>query len=366
MLSSTSRLKTTNKAITTQIQLVRNISRRRIAYPFYKFKKLGKTHEKQHDTNLKYAMRQFLGPRDYKGEYPFNKYFAVPTNHQPKYVTPDLERGLSLRDPITGQILEVGGSGSGRNTNLVPSSQSSRLSNEEDIQARINRQQTSNSAISNRRLQPFPANEFCQTNCIVGNELKEQIYQEIEVNHVSSQTVSQKYGLKIPRVEAIVKLMKIEHHWESTKSVIPDLQAMSETMYKMFPLFTPKQTSENLSEIPVPPKALTSRFMVLAESQPFGPVDASNVLGLEPAETTLEKLATLGEHSAHNISSASGSKNTKKHKVVYGVVNKGDKAILKFVNAKIGEVGYRYGAGNRDNKKDRKIGFNKLGQMIYI
>lgn len=42
---------------------VRHVSRRRIAYPFYPFKKLGRQHPKKHDTNLKTAMRQFLGSK---------------------------------------------------------------------------------------------------------------------------------------------------------------------------------------------------------------------------------------------------------------------------------------------------------------
>ena len=86
---------------------VRHFSRRRIAYPFYPFKKLGRQHPKKHDTNLKTAMRQFLGPKNYKGEYVMNKYFTVPTNHVPNYIKPDLERGQSLEHPVTKKPLQL-------------------------------------------------------------------------------------------------------------------------------------------------------------------------------------------------------------------------------------------------------------------
>lgn len=131
----------------------------------------------------------------------------------------------------------------------------------------------------------------------------------------------------------------------------------------MFPVFDSDATSkrENLSEIPVPQKTLVSRFLTIAESEPFGPVDAAHVLELEPAIETLKNLSTVGEHSSghHKLT----SKNTK---VVYGEILQGERSQFKFTNAKVGKVGYRYGSGNRDNKKDRRVGFNKLGQMVYM
>lgn len=323
-------------------QQVRNLSRRRLAYPFYPFKRLGRQHPKKHDTNLKYAMRQFLGPKNYKGEYVMNTYFAVPNNHVPNYIKPDIERGQALRDPNTGKRLTERYDGA-----LVDAPHNKRL---EDVSER-------------RQLQPFPSNPHCKTNYMVSEELKAQIYNDIETNGLSTQQVSHNYGLKIPRVEAIVKLMKVEKKWEKLNRISPDLKVMSETLYKMFPLFVPEVPAnrENLSEIPVPQKALSSRFLTIAESQPFGPVDAAKVLELEPAVKTLEKLSTIGEHSEGHI-----EKKEHKKKVVYGELKEGERSVLKFTHAKVGEVGHRYGRVLRDNKKDRKIGFNELGQMVYI
>lgn len=131
----------------------------------------------------------------------------------------------------------------------------------------------------------------------------------------------------------------------------------------MFPIFKPEhgRMRENLSEIPVPQKALSSRFLTIAESEPFGPIDAAKLLELEPAAHTLEKLSAIGEHSAGH-----STKKANNVKVVYGEVLSGEKSIFKFTNARVGKVGFRYGTVNRDNKKDRKIGFNELGKMIYI
>lgn len=131
----------------------------------------------------------------------------------------------------------------------------------------------------------------------------------------------------------------------------------------MFPVFKPEhgRMRENLSEIPVPQRALSSRFLTIAESEPFGPIDAAKLLELEPAAVTLEKLSAVGEHSAGH-----STKKTDNVKVIYGEVLSGEKSVFKFTNARVGKVGFRYGTVNRDNKKDRKIGFNELGKMIYI
>ncbi|CAR29590.1 hypothetical protein ZYGR_0AD02730 [Zygosaccharomyces rouxii] len=323
-------------------QQVRNLSRRKIAYPFYPFKRLGREHPKKHDTNLKSGMRQFLGPRNYKGEYVMNKYFQVPSNHQPNYIKPDLERGQSLIHPITGETVVQKYDGS-----FGEVEENRRLKNMPE----------------KRLLQPFPGNRNCLTNHVISEDLKMRIYNEIQVEGLSTQQVSQNYGLKIPRVEAIVKLMEIEKKWEKHNRITPELEVMSSTLYKMFPVFEPesKLARENLSEIPVPQRALSSRFLTIAESEPFGPVDAAKVLELEPAAQTLEKMGSIGEH-AENHNQQKGPSN----RVVYGEVRKGDRSVFKFTESRVGKVGHRYGAGIRDNKKDRKIGFNEVGQMVYI
>lgn len=128
-------------------------------------------------------------------------------------------------------------------------------------------------------------------------------------------------------------------------------------MYKLFPLFEPQGTRDNLTEIPTPHKTLQQRFLTLAESEPFGPVDASKILDLPVAEDTLT-LLTKGEKDVQ----------TKVHKnqVVVAAEREGDRTQFKFTQRKSGDVGFRYGASRRDRKKDRGVGFDAEGKMVYI
>lgn len=343
----------TPSAAVTLVQQTRGISRRRIAYPMYPFKRLTRQNPKKHDSNLKYAMRQFLGPRNYKGEYVLNKYNTMPVNHEPNYLSPREDRGTSLRSPLNGNAIQ-------ENMRGVLEEVSPRES--------APRYRRNNSRDESSKLQPFPLNPYCKTNYMVSDETKLEIFDDIENKGLSSQQVSQKYGLKIPRVEAIVRLLKIEQRWENRGLVGPDLQRMSGTIYRMVPLFKSEHTAtrENLSEIPVPPKTLKSRFVTIAESEPFGPVDAANVLELEPAMKTLERLSAVGEHSEGHDASTKSASEARKTRVVLAELRQGDRSRLKFRDVKAETVAHRYGASRRDNKKDRAIGFNERGHLVYM
>lgn len=330
----------------TVLQQTRNISRRRIAYPTYPFKRLTRQNPKKHDSNLKYAMRQFLGPKNYKGEYSLNKYNSIPTNHEPNYLDPQNDRGQTLQNPINGKVLQENMRGKF-----------------EEV-SKTDRFRKKNFNSDTKKLQPFPLNPYSKTNYMISDELKLQLFDDIENKGMSSQQVSQQYGLKIPRVEAIVRLVKIEQKWENKNMIDPNLKNMASTLYKMLPLFKPEHVErrENLSEIPVPPKTLKSRFVTIAESEPFGPVDAANVLELEPALKTLERLSKVdGDSSGRSL-----NKKEKKTRVILAETRKGDRSRLKFRDVKAENVAHRYGSGNRDNKKDRVIGFNERGHMVYI
>lgn len=176
-----------------QLQQVRHISKRTIAYPPYPFSLLANKNRKiRHDSNLKYAMRQFLGPKNFKGEYIYNRYFSPPQDHKPKYVTPDLERGQSLRDPVTGEVVKYT-----NDKNVVPVSGRSPFAPRGD-----------------RMLRPFPQNEHCRTNFIIDEDMRLEIYEKVQIEKLSAQEVSRAYGLKVPRIEAIVKLVEIEKQQE--------------------------------------------------------------------------------------------------------------------------------------------------------
>lgn len=307
---------------------VRNFSRRRIAYPFYPTKSRGRTEKKDHKTNLRFQMEQFLGKKNFKGEYASNKYFSAPKNHQPNYITPDLENGQALVDLQSGKPLDIKG-------NVLESTAFVR---------------------PERKLMPFPSNPFCQTNLALTNEDKEEIYTKVCVQKVPIQEVAVNFGIKIPRLEAVVRLKEIEKKWQKQNRITPEIKTMSSTMYKMFPLFERPRHSDNLSEIPVPVKTLQSRFLTIAESEPFGPIDAAKVFDLEPASETLQRLAETGHHATVS--------NKKDKQVFVAESAPKDRYVFKFHKAKVGQVGFRYGATLRDNKKDRKFSYDDSGKMV--
>lgn len=138
-------------------------------------------------------------------------------------------------------------------------------------------------------------------------------------------------------------------------------------MYKMFPLFSTKGSRENLSEILVPEKTLSSRFLTIAESEPFGPIEASKVYNLPPAVDLLKQAAEVGDHSESKLSKKEETKIKQayiREKFYFGK-KKSDRYTFEFKKAKVGEVGFRYGTTLRDNKKNRKIDFDNSGKMIY-
>lgn len=274
-------------------------------------------------------MEQFLGKKNFKGEYTQNKYFEAPQNHQPNYITPDLENGGALVDRRTGKPLDVKG-------NVLDSTPFVR---------------------PERKLMPFPSNNFCQTNLALSNQDKEEIHQKVVAQKVPIQEVAVSYGIKIPRLEAVVRLKQVEHKWEQQNRITPELARMSKTMYKMFPLFERPRHSDNLSEIPVPVKTLQSRFITIAESEPFGPVDAAKVFDLEPASETLQRLAETGHH-------AKISNKDQDREVLVAESKKEDRYVFKFHKAKVGNVGFRYGTTLRDNKKDRGFAYDNSGKMV--
>lgn len=169
---------------------VRNFSRRMIAYPAYKAPRLGRTEKKDHRTNLRYQMQCFLGKKNYKNQYLDNRYFEAPQDHRPKYITPRREKGSPLVDFKTGEILDVYGKPTGEGDG-----DKRKLSFESS-------------------LKPFPQNEHCKTNLQIRKADRREIYQRIVVENEPIQQVAVSMGIKIPRLEAIVKLVEVENRWK--------------------------------------------------------------------------------------------------------------------------------------------------------
>ncbi|KAF3990904.1 hypothetical protein FT663_02977 [Candidozyma haemuli var. vulneris] len=270
---------------------------------------------KSHDGPLKRQLKAFLGPRNIRGEYYTNKYCYPPQNHQPRYID---ERNSPRVTPGAAEYTR----------------QASR-----DLSK-----------------QPFPANQYTQTAQVISEDLKAEIFSQVVEKGSNAQEVAQRYGIRLPRVEALVKLQHIERQWKNENKITKDLDKFSKVMYKMFPLFYKPKHKDNLTEIPTPAKTLHQRFVTISESEPFGPVDAAKIFGLEPAQQTLDSLSEITEENDSRV---------RDNEVVVGLQKDGDDTQFRFTKATAGNVGYRYGASRRDKKRDRAVGFDRLGRMVY-
>ncbi|OBA24352.1 hypothetical protein METBIDRAFT_35415 [Metschnikowia bicuspidata var. bicuspidata NRRL YB-4993] len=293
-------------------------ARRKPEYPRYRAQLAPLTHpKKDHSGFFRRHMKAWLGPKNLRGEYHRNKYYYPPQDHKPNYIVPD------------GNPVDLG-----EGTQAY-----ARLDDKRDPS-----------------LHPFPHNTHTKTGLIVSDELKQKIYSEATEEHTLAQELAHKYGLKLSRVEAIIRLQTIEKSWREKGLLSENLEQFSGVMKKMFPLFNPNKTAENLTEIPTPSKTLHQRFLTISESEPFGPVDASKIFDLEPAQKVLDNLTELQDTSETRVVT---------NKVLVGQQKAGDKVQFRFTMSTSGNVGYRYGASRRDRKKDRAISFDKLGRMVY-
>lgn len=146
--------------------------KRKLAYPDrYNPRVPPANGKKDHSSYFQRAIKQFLGPKNIRGEYYKNKYYYPPQNNQPNYIVPD---GKS----VEGEEAESRRFG---NSNRNPS------------------------------LHPFPDNIQCKTASNISYELREKIVDDSLSLPVEK--IAQKYGIKLARVEAIIRLYNIEKDW---------------------------------------------------------------------------------------------------------------------------------------------------------
>lgn len=182
------------------VQQVRFL-KRKLAYPqAYKPQVAPLTHRKKdHASYFQRHLKEWLGPVNARGEYYRNKYYYPPQDHKPRYIVPD---GNTIVDPSKPQL-----------------SEDRRFSD----------------AKRNPSLQPFPFNPHCRTASVISNDLRAKIYEDVTQNGMHAQEVAHKYGIKITRVEAIVKLQQIEHQWKEEVCIINDFRRPNViTMMKQF------------------------------------------------------------------------------------------------------------------------------------
>lgn len=159
----------------TGVQLQQVRFRRRLAYPDAYIPKVpGQTGKKDHSSYFQRAVKAWLGPRNARGEYFRNKYYYPPQDHKPNYIVQD---GKTVPESQGGLVKKMP------------------------------------NPLRNSSLHPFPENLDCKTASMVPHELKSRIYEEA-ANGALLQVVAQRYGLKLARVEAIIKLYEIEQDWK--------------------------------------------------------------------------------------------------------------------------------------------------------
>lgn len=302
----------------------------------------------QRSTNPRSELFRFLGPRNFKGLYTKNPLAFTPGYHKFRR-----ESSYTTAFPIMFEDKKG------------PS---------------VNWKQVFNEA-PNRRPRfdsqtPFAENKFCRTSLQIPQKLRQAICDDHRQG-LTEQQISFKYTIALPRIEGILKLADIEREFLDKGRVTRDLQRMSETMRQMFPEIRtnahglPDRSVDNMTEIPIPEETRHQKFMTIAESEPFGPLDAATALGIEPASVTLEKLSTHTETDA-NSPSTSASAKTPEHKALakhelafFAPVMEGDRSKYRFSSAKVGQVGYRYGASKDDRRHARKVKYTTTGKMVY-
>lgn len=161
-----------SQRLAVQLQSVRT-AKRVPAYPRYRAQVVPLSHpKKDHSSYFQRHMKAWLGPRNIRGEYYRNKYYFAPQDNTPNYVVSD------------------------GNSVVVPGK-------ETFTRAERNR---------NPALHPFAQNLHCKTASVVSDELKQQIHSAVS-SGVSAQKIAQDHGIKLARVEAIVRLQEIEKKW---------------------------------------------------------------------------------------------------------------------------------------------------------
>ncbi|EGW33299.1 uncharacterized protein SPAPADRAFT_60637 [Spathaspora passalidarum NRRL Y-27907] len=235
---------------TESSSLVREFSTSSIAHARKSFRK-----DVSHHKN----MVKFFGPKNIVGEYHKNIYYYPNQSNRPNYIDPQT-------NPVVGQR------GTFENTSR-------------SVRSR------------NPSIHPFPHNVNTKTNLMLSDFLKDEIVRDVRENGLHIQEVSHKYGINQLRVEAVLKLRAVEESFNETSGLDAqekkDLQHFADVMKRMFPLYQGGNNGDNLTEIPTPKKMLQQRFLTIAESQPFGPLDAAKVLDLEPAVDTLKELSKV-------------------------------------------------------------------------
>ncbi|KAG5361737.1 37S ribosomal protein S35 [Yarrowia sp. C11] len=299
----------------------------------------------QGKTLLRLQYEDWFGQRNIKGDAIGNKYFYPSKHHVANYIRPREDQGNPNRDDLT--VAEPS-----REDPFVP----------------------------------FPDNPYTRTNTVIPESVRDHIIKDVTVNNMSLEDVSAKYGIQLVRVRALMKLNEVRENFKCDPAYKKDLTKFSSSIVEMLPrlrvnytfkegdqkreervYFKKEQGEQNLSEIPVPSATRGSRFMTMAESEPFGPLESAKLLDLPPAADVVEKLQHVV--ADHAETAEIEFQKAKAKGDIFDVVNKSQTkpngVIFRFKKAQVGKVGHRYGAYKDDRKKNRQVVYDRLGNRQW-
>lgn len=205
----------------SSITAKRHINYNLVKLPRYNYNKLkpntidSLTNKPFEGTEMDYALRQFTGPKDYKGDYIYNKYYFPPVNNIPNYLHADLELGNPLRLKQTGEVLTF----SRPETNEVELGSIQKYINGNPVGRAISNESFIRNSYYNakdketqvpRFLQPFALNPYCKTNSLLSDDLKQAIRNAMKTGKVDAGFISTKLSLKVNKVNAVNRLLEAE------------------------------------------------------------------------------------------------------------------------------------------------------------
>ncbi|KAI9814540.1 MAG: hypothetical protein M1832_005720 [Thelocarpon impressellum] len=125
-------------------------------------------------------------------------------------------------------------------------------------------------------LRPFPMNPHFQSQAVLDEPLREEIYNRVHKLGKSVRTVSAELGVEMNRVGAVVRLKTIEKEW--ARKGKPLARPYAEAVLSMLPrtpLTTPIPTPhESINDLPAHPATMQQIFLPTSESRRFTRADA--------------------------------------------------------------------------------------------
>ncbi|KAL9112719.1 MAG: hypothetical protein Q9227_003022 [Pyrenula ochraceoflavens] len=134
-------------------------------------------------------------------------------------------------------------------------------------------------------LRPFPQNAYFQSQTVLGEDLRNEIYRQVKEEGKTVRAVSVELGVDMRRVGAVVRLVEIERRWRSEgKQIAAPYQKAIHSMIPTKSLDTEgrQKAFESINDLPVNSLTQPQIFYPTSESRPFNRVDAGRVFSAAP------------------------------------------------------------------------------------